>query len=462
MNIILQNYKNLINNLIKTYFIDKIDDVISKFNPSGNVDNYIDLLSSLDNNMADFMRISLKNILEELDRNYCISLERRRKYHIKYKTSRTILTIFGEITYSRYFYKSKLNGKCFCYIDRLLGLKKYDYFDPYIKAEILDYVSNNNYSETANHINSLIGNRISTKEKEKYLSRQTIRNVILKENVSKPKIDKLDDVEELYIISDEKWIPTQNNDHKKVMQKSIVIFDGFNVNGKRKSLNNKITFSGRNEEFIYEAIDYIENAYDSSKINKFYMLGDGATWIKNLKTYFNYNSNIEIIQALDKYHFKQNIWRTLSDKNVYNALCECIISDNKDDYKRLINEVIDLHPERKEKIEEYKKYILNNWNNILNLYKYNLSCPMESQISHTFASYFTSRPKAYNKDTIDKLITLRLLKKNNYNIKELFLNNINSKTVIDLNKGNISFAMFDKKDTCSILSSAKKKHFGII
>lgn len=462
MNIILQNYKNLINNLIKTYFIDKIDDIISKFNPSGNINNYIDLLSSLDSNMADFMRISLKNLLEELDHSYCISLERKRKYHIKYKTSRTILTIFGEITYSRYFYKSKLTGKCFCYIDRLLGLKKYDYFDPYIKAEILDFVSNNNYSETANHINSLIGNRISMKEKDKYLSRQTVRNVILGENISKPKIKKLDDVEELYIISDEKWIPTQNNDHKKVMQKSIVVFDGFNTNGKRKSLNNKMTFSGRNEDFIYEAIDYIENAYDSSKINKFYMLGDGATWIKNLKNYFNYNSNIEIIQALDKYHFKQNIWRTLPDKNVYNALCECIISDNKDDYKRLINEVIDLHPERKEKIEEYKKYILNNWNNILNLYKYNLSCPMESQISHTFASYFTSRPKAYNKDTIDKLITLRLLKKNNYNIKELFLNNINSNTVIDLNKGNISFAIFDKKDTCSILSSAKKKHFGII
>lgn len=462
MNIILQNYKNLINNLIKTYFIDKIDNAISKFNPSGNVNNYIDLLSSLDNNMADFMRISLKNILEELDRNYCISLERRRKYHIKYKTSRTILTIFGEITYSRYFYKSKLNGKCFCYIDRLLGLKKYDYFDPYIKAEILDFVSNNNYSETANHINSLIGNRISMKEKDKYLSRQTVRNVILGENISKPKIKKLDDVEELYIISDEKWIPTQNNDHKKIMQKSIVVFDGFNTNGKRKSLNNKMTFSGRNEDFIYDAIDYIENAYDSSKINKFYMLGDGATWIKNLKNYFNYNSSIEIIQALDKYHFKQNIWRTLPDKSVYNALCECIISDNKDDYKRLINEIIDLHPERKERIEEYKKYILNNWNNILNLYKYNLSCPMESQISHTFASYFTSRPKAYNKDTIDKLIILRLLKKNNYNIKELFLNNINSNTVIDLNKENINFAMFDKKDTCSILSAAKKKHFGVI
>ena len=459
MNIILQNYKNLINELIKTYFTDKIDDIINNFDESGNINNYINLLSSFDNNMSLFMCNALKNLLEEIDKNYCKSLERKRKYHIKYKASRTILTIFGEITYFRYFYKSKVNGTCYCYVDRLLGLKKYDYFDPYIKAEILDYVSDNNYSKTAEHINSLIGNRISTKEKHKYLSRQTVRNVIINETLSKPKINKLNDVEELYIISDEKWIPTRNNNHKKVMQKSIVIFDGFNINGKRKSLNNKMTFSGRNDDFIYDAIDYIENAYDTSKINNFYMLGDGALWIKNLKYYFNYNSDIEIIQALDKYHFKQNIWRTLPDKSVYNALCEYIISDNKDEYKRLISEIIDLYPDRAEKIEEYKNYILNNWNNIQNLYKYNLSCPMESQISHTFASYFTSRPKAYNKNTINKLINLRLLKKNKYNIKKLFLNNINSNIIIDLNKDNLDFSMFDNNDNYSILSSARRKHF---
>lgn len=121
-----------------------------------------------------------------------------------------------------------------------------------------------------------------------------------------------------------------------------------------------MTFSSRKDSFIYNTIDYIENAYDSSKINYFYMLGDGALWIKNLKYYFNYNSNIKIIQSLDKYHFKQNIWKTLPDKSVYNTLCEYIVSDNKDEYKRLISEIIDLHPDRNEKIEKYKNYILNN------------------------------------------------------------------------------------------------------
>ena len=30
-----------------------------------------------------------------------------------------------------------------------------------------------------------------------------------------------------------------------------------------------MTFSGRGEEFIFDAIDYIENAYNSSKIKRF-------------------------------------------------------------------------------------------------------------------------------------------------------------------------------------------------
>ena len=319
MNIILQNYNNLLTNLIKEYFSNKIERVISNFN-GYSINNYIDLLFSLDKNMNLFICNSIKYLFEEIDRYYCNSLERKRKYHIKYKTKRTILTVFGEVTYYRTFFKSRLNGSCFCYVDRLLGLKKYDYFDPYIKAEVLDYVSDNNYSKTANHINSLIANRMSIEDKNKYLSRQTVRNIILNAKLSNPEIKKCKNVDEIYIIADEKWIPTQNNNRKKVMQKSIVIFDGFNKIGNRKSLSNKKTFSGRNEDFIYEAIEYIEKAYDINSIKRFYLMGDGANWIDYLKYYFNWNKNIEIIQGLDHFHFKQCIWRLYPNKEVYSEL----------------------------------------------------------------------------------------------------------------------------------------------
>ena len=461
MNIILQNYKNLIQNIFKSTFIDKMDYIINNFDGLNNINNYINLISSFDDFLCNCLCKSLIKLLEELDKNYLCSPERKAKYHVKSHQKRTILTIFGEITYNRTFYSSKLNNKSFCYVDRLLGLKKYDYFDPYIKAEILDFVSDNNYQETANHINSLIGNRVSTDKKTKYLSRQTIRNIVMNETLSIPKIDKLNDVEVLYIIADEKWISTQRNNNKKVMQKAIVIFDGINTKYNRNYLNNKMTFSGRNDTFIFDAINYIESAYDISKIKTFYILGDGASWIKNLKYHFNFNPNIQIIQALDKFHLKQCLWRILPQEDVVKTLFEYIISNNKEDFKRLISEIIDIYPKREEKTLEYKKYILSNWTNILNLYKYNLSCPMESQISHSLAAYFTSRPKGYSLKTLDKLINLRLLKLNKFNIKELFLNNLNKPTIINLNEidRNIDYSIFYQNDTFTIPLRSKQKFF---
>lgn len=458
MNIILHNYINLINNLIFNSLYKKIETILTRFN-TFSISNYINILSSLDQEINHLVKQSLILLINELDNNYKNSLERKSKYHIKCYSPRTILTIFGEITIYRTFYKSKLNGKCFCYIDRLLGLPKYDYFDPYIKAEVVNSVADDNYSKTAQYVNSLIGNKVSLKDKTSFISRQAVRNIILNSPVSNPNYNRLKDSDTLYILGDEKWIPTQNNNNKKVMQKSIVIFDGFSVNGKRKSLNHKMTFSGRNENFIYEAIEYIEKSYNISNIKTIYILGDGAGWIDNLKYYFNINENIEIIQGLDHFHLKQCLWRIYPQKDVYQALLELIITNNKKDFIRLINEIMDTNLDRGEKIEKYKKYILSHWDSIINLYKYNLSCPMESQISHTFAAYFTSRPKGYNKEMINKLVRLRLLFKNGFNIKELYLNNLNQKEIINLGEKERDYSMFDKKDTYTVISESKRKYF---
>ena len=50
-----------------------------------------------------------------------------------------------------------------------------------------------------------------------------------------------------------------------------------------------------------------------------------------------------------------------------------------------------------------------------------MKCSMESHISHIFADLFTSRPKAYSKKGLKKLLELRVLKTNGTNIKQLYL-----------------------------------------
>lgn len=64
---------------------------------------------------------------------------------------------------------------------------------------------------------------------------------------------------------------------------------------------------------------------------------------------------------------------------------------------------------------------------------------MESQISHNIADLFTARPKAYSINTIKQLTKIRMLFKNNQNIKKLYLNNFNSNNIITINKEELNF-----------------------
>ena len=75
---------------------------------------------------------------------------------------------------------------------------------------------------------------------------------------------------------------------------------------------------------------------------------------------------------------------------------------------------------------------------------------MESQISHTLASLLTSRPKAYSLKTLNKILKIRLLYKNNHNIKELYLNNYNKKDILTINAEHLSYEIFNKNDSYNV------------
>ena len=408
-----------------------LKDKLDSLNPNEDVFNYVSILSNLDESLCVIAKECLVNLFESLDYYYSISRERKSKYEIKSHHPRTILTIFGEITYNRTFYKSKLTGKNFCYVDRYLGLHKYDYFDPYLKAVVVEYAANNSYPKTAKYINELIGNRISIDDKFKYLSRQTIRNIIMSAKFSKVKCEaSLDTPSEIHIIADEKWIHTQNNDKQPVMEKSIVLFESID----NHKLINKQIFSSLDHSFIDDCLDYIYDKYDIDKINTIYCLGDGATWIKNLAWNFYFDKDTKVISGLDKFHFKQALHHICQDKNLEKILTGYVLNNKKKDFKLCCESLIYSYPHRKDTIESKMTYILNNWFNINCLYKYNLSCPMESQISHNIADLFTARPKAYSIKTIKQLTKLRMLYKNNQNIKKLYLNNFNSNEIITINK----------------------------
>ena len=452
MTIVSQKYNEMIKNLI----INEISKATINLtlNSIENVNNYINLIKSFDEVVNKSIILAIQSYIENLDYEYTNSYERKQKYDIKDYCERTILTIFGEITIKRHFFKSKLNNKSFCYVDRKLGLKKYQYFDPYIQALVIEKASEDSISKACRDINELIGNRVTLNKKTKYLSRQSARNIVLNSPLSEEEDTELDTPEELYIIADEKWISTQRkkdgakhkkNDHdKKVMTKSIVIFDGYNKDGKRRYLKNKKVFASPTKNIIDESLDYINNVYDTDKIKRVFVMGDGAKWIKILPSYYKFNNNIEVIFCLDKFHLKQALHHLAMSQSYETYLLKFILENTKKSFDILVNFIKNNNPKREDIINKKYDYIISNWKVIQNLYKYKMSCPMESQISHNIASLTSSRPKGYSHKMLDKILDLRLKNINKQNIKKLFLSNFNSNEIKNIKIEHLNFDIFDK------------------
>ena len=446
MTIISNNYEKILREMIFSKFSESLRKELDKNIARNNVFNYIDLLAGLDNKLIEIAKSSLITIIEAIDKTYSNSIERKSKYHIKAYRERTILTVFGEITFKRTFYSDKNNKGCFCYVDKYLGLKKHDYFDPYIKATILEYSANNSMPIVCKMVNDLIGKRIKLEENFKYICRQTVRNIILESKFSKIENQELNipEHESVYIMADEKFVATQNNDNKDVMIKSIVVFDGIEGD-KRRSLTNKKVFSGFKNGLMDDVLDYLYNVYDLDKLKNIFVMGDGAKWIRHLTGHFQINKNTNVVFALDHYHFKQATHHIGLERVFEDVLNDYIINNDKKNFSDCCDELIKSFPHREKIIKAKKEYIINNFKNIHNLFKYNLSCPMESQISHNLAALFASRPKGYALKTLEKLIPLRMMYKNNENIKFLYLNNINKKEITIVNKETLNFNFKNKK-----------------
>jgi hypothetical protein len=352
------------------------------------------------------------------------------------------MTIFGEITFTRTFYSDKYNKGSFCHLDWFLGLNKYDYFDPYIKSLVIDYSTKYSFQKAGNLISEMIGNRIEL-SKDCLLSRQIVRSIIIKSTMPVPKYEQIDNVDTLYIMADEKFVHTQRNNKQDVMVKSIVVFDNIKKKNKRVKLINKKIFSKHNGSIIDDVLDYIYKAYNTDKIKNVYYMGDGALWIKNITREFKFNDKTNVIFGLDKFHFKQALHHICQDELLENNVTSYILNNKKNDFKEVCDNLIISYPHRQNTILDKENYILNNWQYILNSYNNNLRCCMESNISHNIADLFTSRPKAYSLSMIDKLMEHRMLYKNNYNLKELYLINFNNKEQLVMDLEDINYSLFD-------------------
>lgn len=233
-----------------------------------------DFTNELESEMIVFGRDVVQFLVEYAENIIFRLKERKEKFESLEKDERTIISIFGEINFKRRYYQDKETKEKIYLLDQFLKLEKRERMLPNVKERLLEEARETSYKragEKASH-----GTEIS---------KQTVKNKINKLEFKKEKEEVKNNkkkVKRLYIIADEDHVHLQKGGIEE--PRLVVVYDSITKKGKRVELKNKKHFGGKYTKKIddlwEEVMTYIENNYDTDYLEKVYISGDGANWIK--------------------------------------------------------------------------------------------------------------------------------------------------------------------------------------
>lgn len=454
MNILSQNFINALkinlNNVISNN-LDKLLTDISNIFDNTKVDSiYTNFINTMDIYKTNIVLNTIKNTIETFDSTYKKSLERKNKYYIsKSNVPRTIVTIFGVLTYYRTYYKSKKDNSYHFLIDEKLGFPKYEKYDQIVKAYAI-----NNAFKTSQKISSEITTEylssfssILNGNPNIVIPRQSIHNWINKWNVPDIEYPERDTPNCLYIMVDEKYIGCQDLD-KDIMVKSFVSFEGIEIKGSRRILKNRLIYNTCNKHAWEEYCDFLYKIYDTEKLNKIYLMSDGGNWIKSGIAELKHSPNQEIKRLLCEFHFKQSINRITTNSDERKILNLIFKEDNKKEFLKTKEEMILNYPTRIDKIIKNYDYISNNYTAIKDMIEHEIGSSMEAHISHIVAYLYSSRPKGYSSNKIDKYLKISNYMYNGINIMRSYLFTHKDESPVHIHEQQLSFSLFESIPGC--------------
>lgn len=411
------------------------------------------IIDNMANLGEDLTRKLLLRYINRMDDSFRYSKDRLRSYYVKDKRNRTIVTMLGEISYSRTIYKNRYTGKCYCYVDEKLGISKYIKYTNDVGATVMDLNADlNSMIKVGKEVGKQIHSKFSLEDTSKYaIPRQSVFNIIHRAKPVKvlPKVIEKIKINDIYVLLDEKYIPCQDKlddskTRKDIMTKSCLIVEGLDTsNSKRHKYINPHYLTLVGKDIVKEIEDYLFTKYDMDYLKRLHILSDGGAWIKGV-----YNDLVidreKKIKYLCKFHTFKALWDIYPDDNVYSLLLETLLKGKKEELLKTIDDLIEINDSRKDVMLANKKYISNNYiaiKNMLNLK--DMNCAMEQVISHHIASIFTSVPKAYSSKNINLYLSFRDSYRNGENIKILYCLSLDCKeNVFILNKNHIDQSIF--------------------
>lgn len=369
----------------------------------------------------------LKTHFENVDQEIFLSSWRKNKGYIPdgFK-SRTILTIYGPVTYKRRIYKywDEYRYRYVFLADKKLQVERYSRITSHLKFKILEQIATGKRQRDILDMFSFAKfSRATITKIVNAFDFQEQLNIVF-DNNSRVKIPQY-----LYINMDETFLKLRKNKKlNKYRIRLVTYHTGYHKlysSAKRKVLANKRVFfqilpmSKRIDtaEFTADVEKMAHKFYSNVDNVKVIIGGDGAPWIRNTSQYWP-NSNY----VLDKFHalrYLKQLFPTRSNllNHQYYQASKTLFESGT--YLELVQHLKKsiIKPEKEKKLKEVMTYFRNNATGIINQsLDHNIGVSAEGDISHIIKWLLGYGTKAFNYQTFKNMLLLRTAEINQLDI----------------------------------------------
>lgn len=412
-----------------TELVEKIYREREKFieDPAG----FSDFETRVHKSFVEGARQFLVATLEDLDDEISKDSYRQIHYNVQRHDNRTIITTVGDVTFNRRLYRERKSGKYRHLLDEVMKLEPHERFSEAAEAAMLGEAVKTSYHEASYVVPTESG-----------ITKTTVMNKVhgLMEWIPEKDRGEKKKAEYLLIDADEDHIAEQHGrgskkENSSFMSRLLYVYEGKSSEcAGRKQLDGIHYIGGlySGSEGIKtmweETWEYIRKNYDTTKLEKIYVCGDGAQWIKKCTEWLPLSEFV-----LDRYHLMKYIydatgWMIDSKEEARSELYRMIIGNRKQEFTDYTLLMAKTAPTA-ETVETMQTYILNNWEAIQASYHDGNceGCSAEGHVSHVFSDRMSSRPMGWSQEGADSMSRLRCYVKNNGSEKIIDLVKYNRK-----------------------------------
>ena len=319
-----------------------------------------------------------QKVLEDYDKK--LHNERDKKvYRDKGKRTTSIKTVYGDVTYSRYVYRTKTEAGETAYVyllDKAMHMEKIGLISTNLAERIAMTVTETPYRETSDFICKTTGQTISQMGVWDLVQKLGER-ISDEEECSARQMDTAESKGEkvipiLFEEMDGVWLSMQDSRHKKMKKQEMkvsTIYEGWDAESEeqgRSSLVEKKMLAGMEDSktFHRKREAQIREHYNADEIGYRVLNGDGGSWIRD-------EYEPDTVFQLDRYHIQQEILRKIKDKEAQKTIRELFAQEKIEEMLEYILiyadsvESDDPADKKSKEARELYKYLNNNRSGLL-------------------------------------------------------------------------------------------------